>query len=380
MKVFLRSFLVTVVFISGCKDPFDPKLPFAESNFLVVEGYINVGENAVTIIRLSRTTEIKEGRVKPNPEREASISILDDIGETYPVIERGNGSYSTDSLFLALDRSYRLKIVTANGKEYYSEFTTPVQSPAIDSVHWKLEPDGVVISVSTHDPLDQTKYYQWDYEEVWEIESPFLSVYKVSGGQYVMREYDEIQEMRKCWKKGFPKGIMMTSTASFVPNAPITKPLILIPLAHDKLSERYSVLIKQHALSKEGYEYLRIMEKNTTQVGSFFDPQPSQLHSNISAIDSSEPVIGYIGAYTTSQVRLFIYHQEQLPDWEWDLGCGAIGVTNHPDSIAKYHLQRGYVPITFVDAGHTFMTATTPVCNDCRLRGGAAANKPDFWD
>jgi hypothetical protein len=229
--------------------------------------------------------------------------------------------------------------------------------------------------------VGETDYYQWDFEEVWETPSPLLSIYKVKNKQYVFRDYDEIQEMRTCWKKGFPSGLMIASAASFVANSQITKPLIFIPLSTEKLGEKYSVLVKQHALSQEGYDYLRIMEKNTTQVGSFFDPQPSQLNSNISSTGSGDPVVGYIGAYATSQKRIII-RVEELPRWNFQLSCTTAAVKNDPDSIAKYHGLQGLSPVTFVDMTQSYMIVTHPFCNDCRLRGGKGgpANKPDFWD
>ena len=381
MKAFFRSILLTLILISGCKDPFTPALPFEESNFLVVEGYIDVGEDAVTTIKLSRTTQVKQGKVRPNYELGASVSIINDIGEIHSVIERGDGQYSTDSLFLPLDRDYRLRIVTANEREYYSEFTKPLISPEIDSVYWQFEPYGVRISVATHDPVGETDYYQWDFEEVWETPSPFLSIYTVRNRQYVMRDYDEIQEMRTCWKKGFPTGLVLASSTSFVPNSLISKSLVFIPLSTEKLGEKYSILVRQHALNQDAYDYLRIMEKNATQVGSFFDPQPSQLSSNISSTDSNDPVVGYIGAYTTSKKRIII-KEEDLPHWDFYIGCDVIGVTNHPDSIAKYHGFLGYVPVNFPPSTHDYMIATNAFCVDCRLRGGKGgpANKPDFWD
>ena len=381
MKAFFRSIFLALMLVPGCKDPFDPKLPFEESNFLVVEGYINVGEDAVTTIKLSRTTQVKQGKVRPNYELDASIFIIDDIGEIYSVIERGQGRYSTDSLSLPLDRNYRLQIITTNGNEYYSEFTTPSVSPEIDSVYWQFAREGVTIFLATHDPQNQTDYYQWDYEEIWEERSPFFSIYSYSRGVYTFRPYEEIQEMRRCWKDGYPAGLLITSVATLVPNSPIAKPLIFIPRGTVKLAEKYSVLVKQHALSKEAYDYLRIMEKNTTQVGSFFDPQPSQLNSNISSSDSGDPVVGYIGAYTTSQKRIII-KPEDLPEWTYSLYCTSVLVTDHPDSLKKYYETLGYIPITFVQDQGGDATATKNVCIDCRMRGGKGgdANKPFGWD
>jgi hypothetical protein len=50
--------LVVFCTLISCKDPFEPNIPFDETNFLVVEGYINVG-GGITTIKLTRNLMIK---------------------------------------------------------------------------------------------------------------------------------------------------------------------------------------------------------------------------------------------------------------------------------------------------------------------------------
>ena len=142
----------------------------------------------------------------------------------------------------------------------------------------------------------------------------------------------------------------------------------------------YSVLVKQHAITKEEYEFLDIMKKNTELTGSVFDPQPSQLKGNIDCISNpGETVVGYVGVYSLEEKRIFIRNAD-LPGWGFNSGCFEIPVGNHTDSIAQA-IAGGLYATTV----HTFrppnnidtFNVAPGVCVDCTLIG--TNKKPDFW-
>lgn len=360
----------------GCKEPFMPELEFKETNFLVVEGYINIGTDAVTEIRLSRTVPVEETQTEPLRENNAVIVIEDDLENIYTLTELSNGIYISDTLSLPFERSYRIRISTSDQVEYTSDFSTPIQTPAIDSVSWVRVTDGLEVHVATHDPLGSTFYYQWDYEEVWELRSPYFSFYSYANGQFFPREESEIQAMRKCWRTATPPNLIVRSTGTFVSDA-ISLTLFNIPAFNERLGENYSVLIRQHALSMEAFNYLQVMIKNTNQLGTFFDPQPSQLTGNITVKGSDKAVIGFIEAYTTSEERIYI-KKVDVPWWNFNFPCTTIEFSVDPETIEANFGQALYIPVTFNDV-QTKMSGASPTCADCRRRGGNN-NKPSFWD
>ncbi len=374
-KKFLPFLLLFL--IGSCKDPFIADVKLLTSNFLVVEGYINVGSDAVTTIRVSRTVPINSTQEFAQVEEGAVMQIQDDQDEFHDLSEGEAGVYSSEPLSLPLDRQYRIRIETSDGKRFYSDYITPIESPAIDSVYWTRDADGVTIKVDTHDPTQSTLFYQWNYEEDWENKSPYLSFYRFSNGEFFPREEAEITAMRLCWKRAKPLKLITQSVAGLSVED-ISQTLIEIKAGSDRLSEKYSILVQQHALSLDNYNYLQVMNKNTNQVGTFYDPQPSQLLGNISCENSSEPVVGYIGAYTTSSERINI-RKSDVKLWGFDLDCEQIAVLmSNPDSVAKYFVGLGFLPLT-VDEGRVNMFAAKPVCGDCHARGGTN-DKPDFWD
>jgi len=85
-------------------------------------------------------------------------------------------------LNLITTEKYRIRIQTADGKLYISEYVPIQNAPPIDSIHWQRTTDEIKIFASTHDPLNNTRYYRWQYEETWEINSAFPSFFEYKNG------------------------------------------------------------------------------------------------------------------------------------------------------------------------------------------------------
>jgi hypothetical protein len=361
--------------VVACKEPFNPEIPGEETGFLVVEGYINVGPNAITSIRLSRTSKVSQS-AQLLTETGATVNIEDEAGGLYPLEDKGEGKYESAPLSLSSESEFRLSIRTKDGKQYYSEFEQSIVTPALDSVVWRRNDAGVGIYVNTHDPDNEIQYYQWDYNEVWEIWSPFHSFYEYKNGLVIPRPDAQVLDMFKCWKYDYPDRFHMESTAATTENAITMRPLIQIPVSAEKLSFKYSVIVRQHALTRQAFEYLQMMEKNTSSVGSYFDPLPSELNGNMYCATTNEPVVGYMGAYTTSEIRIFIRDYE-VPNWNFSLYCESTFVGNTPEQFAEYFGNQGLIPTSSDGEGGNYFGSTLP-CVDCRIRKGTNI-RPPFW-
>lgn len=350
-----------------------------EGKFLVVEGYINTGPGTTTI-KLSRTGPVNSQQ-EPPMENGAIVTVEDENATQYVLNEGGNGIYSAD-LDLPTKGAYRIHIYTTDGKQYLSDLQASVFTPPIDSLTWKYSKEGVDILLSTHDPSNATRYYQFDYEETWEIHAFYSSQFKYQGKRLVQRTTEESQAMYLCWKSSTPPDLMLHSTARQASDITTEFPLVFIPMSTERLAIMYSILVKQHALSKTTYQYLQLMKKNTGPLGSFSDPQPSELNGNIRCTTTDELVVGYVGVSTTSQTRIFIY-QYQLPDWNYSLFCEQFFTLNHPDTLAKYLTSGVEIPTTPAEFGPNGeivqVFRARELCVDCRNIGGHNV-RPEFWD
>jgi hypothetical protein len=379
MKLFQTSILLGLLFLAACKEEYDPKVKSAEQSLLVVEGVLNSGPGP-TNIRLTRTFKLDDSALL-RPELGAQLTVEGRSGIEFPLYDmNGNGNYSSDQLFLDPTEEYRLRISTPGGRQYASEFIPVQKNPPIDSISWKRDEEGVRIFVNTHNPEGNTRYYRWEYDETWELQSSYYSYYKMVSGSPMERQLPEDQVFT-CWRHFRSSELLLASTTQLSDDVVFEKFLLRIPEGSDKLSQRYSVLVRQFALTKEAYEFYQLIKKNTESLGSIFDPQPSEITGNIKSLsDPAEKVIGFVTAAAAQEARLFI-RRSQVPQWTFRMNCyEEITVPNNRDSIEKYFTANTFLPYSALKIGFRvieYYGARGP-CTDCTLRGGST-EKPWFW-
>jgi hypothetical protein len=371
---YLLIYIGTIFLLMGCKKPYEPRSVKDANSFLVVEGVINGNPGAVTTISLSRLRKLSDTSYNI-PEFNASVVIEQEAGSMFTLQQRDSGFYSSDNLVLDASKRYRLLINTADGNTYASDFTAMLQTPDIDSVTWEQHND-LMLYVNTHDPLNETHYYRWDYVETWEYHSFYNSEIEYENDTVV---YLHTTSNHVCWKSANSTEISLDNTVALSSDVISHTKIGTIPRNSQKGSERYSALVKQYALSQEAYHYWQILQKVSQQLGTLFDVQPSQLQGNIHSLsDPSEPVIGYISASTIPEKRIFVDHHS-LTDWkEFDGNyCDILGTAIVQRDIVHYLFSEGYyAPYYFTGLG--VVTYTWSECVDCRKLGGTTT-KPSFW-
>lgn len=371
----LLLYCILILVLAHCKVPYNPPVKSANARYLVVEGYLN--GNGETIIKLSRTRNITLGDTAKNiNETGAHLQIQDENNHILPLNESGNGIYS-GTYFLNVANRYRLQITTADGKEYVSEFVPFKESPPIDKLNWDFKNRGVQIYANTHDPKNETRFYRWNYEETWEFHSAFNS--NLIWSKSLLKVVPRSSQVYVCWRTDNSTAIYLGSSAKLKEDVINQAPVNLIPFGDKRISVLYSILVTQFALDSAGYNYWTAMKNNTENVGSIFDPQPNQTRGNIHCTtDSSEVVVGYIGAGTTQQKRIFIKNSEMPPNWNSPPDCLVDSVPK--DSIV-YYLggSLGLYPIDTILNPMTRFAFTSSFinCVDCTYYGTNI--KPSFW-
>lgn len=381
-KLLILSLFSTLLTSPGCRKPFNPETIKGFSSALIVEGVIN--PSGVTNIYLSRTLDLDD-KVAVKAELKATVQVLAENNAAFTLTEKGNGLYSIPQLSLNSAQKYRLKIKTAAGVEYMSDPMGVKNTPLIDNLTWVREPGGVGIYVDAHDSQNNTRYYQWDYEEDWELRSLDESLYKgmpLSNGKgsVVSRDPKETPLMLTCYKSGRSTNIDIFSTAPLTNDVVSKHRVVFIPDNSEKLAVRYSVLVRQYALPFEAFEYLSMMKRNSEQLGSFFDAQPSELIGNIRNInDPKDIAIGFIGIASVQEKRIFIERNE-LQSWGFRLSCVNPIVKNNADSLVAFNSGQliPRTPIISAGGGIEAWEGLSINCMDCRSRGGNN-NKPAFW-
>jgi hypothetical protein len=379
--------LLLFLVLLGCREKYVPQLHTNTQSFLVVEGFINSGTGPTTIT-LTKSVPINDtaGIVY---EKNAIVRIEGKNNVTgFSLTESSPGVYTLPQLNINSNDQYRVYIKTKNGIEYVSDYSSVRHTPDIDSISWKRYNSGVQILANTHDNQNKTKYYQYSLDETWEFHSKYksslLPVYNAIQDLVGVKYRDPITKnvdttIQKCWKNILSTNIIIGTTEKLSNDILSELPLIFIEKDSWKLSVLYSILVKQYAMSQEKYRYFEQLKKNTEQIGSIFDAQPSDNSTNLHCItDPTLPVIGFVEVSEEKQTRIFISNQ-QVPDWSYDQGCAnLIDVVNNPDSLQQLPpLMIPTVPSLLVRDVIQRVYFAHQLCVDCTLRG--VNKKPAFW-
>jgi hypothetical protein len=366
---------ISAVVITSCKKPYNPVIVASNTNYLVVEGVINSGQDS-TIIHLSRTTNISD-TTKVNPELGAQVTVESDQNTTYPIHELGKGVYASPSLNLDAAHKYHLHIKTTDGKEYLSDPEAVKPTPPIDSVGFSFQGNGIQLYVNTHDPNNNTHYYRWDYTETWSFHARYPSPLITNGTDLVSRTPE--QEVYSCFGNQVSSTVLLGSSAKLSRDFIYQSPLTQVASTSEKLETKYSILVKQYALTSDAYNFYTNLKKNTEQLGSIFAAQPSELTGNIHCVTNpAEPVVGYISVTNVQQKRIFISNS-QLPDnwlavYPYDCEVDTVGLL---DLLPLGSTELAIGAATGPTGNFIGYLATDSECADCTIRG--TNKQPAFW-
>lgn len=376
IKKIVYIFCFFVATLIACKKPFEPAATTADNNFLVVDGVINATANGTTVITLSRTKRLADTTIN-SVETTARVTVEGESGGVFSLVNLGDGRYTINQLNINSAGKYRLKIITADGKQYLSAFVAVKPTPPIDSVTWK-QPDDLTISVHTRDRQNNTRYYRWDFVETWQYTAPLNTTWGEKNGRIFV--VDSNTQVFTCWISVNSTDILLGNSIQLSEDVISNLPLTTIPKNSEKPLIKYSILVNQYALTREAYEYWQILQKNTQNLGTLFDPQPSQLKGNIQCVTNpGEPVIGFVSICPIQQKRIFISNAE-LTNWPGPPppdNCGIIGIPQDPVDFLNYTFDDPtYAPYYFVSAGPLIIAKR--ICLDCTQKGGAT-RRPAFW-
>jgi hypothetical protein len=369
-----RLFILTICLVAACKDAYVPPVKSSNNVYLVVEGFINNGTDS-TKINLTHTFKLDDSS-RITPELHAQVYVEDQAGDKFNLAEIGNGLYATPQLSLNLAIQYRIHIRTSAGKEYVSDYTPVKPSPPIDSVNWTVNSHGLTIYGNTHDPQQSTHYYRWEYEESWRFEVPFVTNLKYVNHKVIDMADDTIYT---CYQFQNSTNIILSSSARLSSDVIYEAPLNFIPQEDWRLDDKYSILVKEYALTQDAYNYWSALEKNTELLGTIFGPLPSDVKGNIHNInDSSEEVIGYIGCGAITKQRIFITRADLVPyKWYESQKWSTCTMLTIPEDSGAYYFDTGYWPLEYTTPPGSGYTTSIRPCADCTLAG--SNKKPSYW-
>jgi hypothetical protein len=373
-KILIVAALTLTTMLFSCRENFSPDLPSSGIGYLIVEGNLNPGNDS-TVLRLTRSYSM-QGQLMPLAELNATVIVEGSDGSTQPLPMTTAGFYMARRLSMSFSQTYKVRIKTGDGKEYLSEAITPLTTPPIDSIGMKRDGEGASFFVNTKGNESDSRYYRWDYDETWEINSYYTSLLIYQEDQNIVRDRRASEIEFQCWKYDTSSTIELGASTALSSNVINEKHLFRIPNQDERLAVRYSLNLRQYSMSRDAYNFYELMKKNTESLGTIFDPQPSELRGNLRCInDDNAIVIGYITASTVSTKRVFF----TLPDWNFPQICLLDTVT--PDSIQDFFVGGGLIPLfaEYTPRGDVaYYVSSFGRCVECTRRNGNL-RRPDFW-
>lgn len=386
----LHIYPVLIAFLIGmtsCVYPFDIDAE-GEGGSMVIEGDILIGE--LTTVRLSHTMPISTLSIQET-FLDAEVCVMDDRGDVYPTISKGEDGFVVDTRNADPDRQYKLHVKNLEtGRTYESTFQAVSKPAVIDSLSYILdeERDRMDIAISMHSGSES--YFKWSYTEDWEYRTILKAAYKyipptvhMNGwwaevpdgpGQVVKMDTDDITYY--CWSHYDSKNIMVFSTESQSDDRFVDLEFHTIDRTDRRISYIYHIAVELEALTKDAYTYWQNVKNNSEYNGSLFAPNPSELLGNISCLeDPSEFVYGYISAAQRSVKTLYVRASSFYKEKEtFDTATYSLS-----QSDWYQYYKDGYLPFD--------VSSENPLgppdwvksrCVDCRQFGGTTT-KPDFW-
>lgn len=375
MKYFIRrqSFKLIILFlaVSGCIEEFVPQSK-GDQNLLVVEGLITdkPGNNT---IRISSSMPLGQ-RAAAQPVTGCNVNVSDDLGNNFHFPETGPGIYTPDFSFHGVaGRSYTLNIKTNPERNNYTYTSLPALMqpvPGIDSLYfeklvlgrssdgWPTQ-EGCEIYLNTHDPVNNCKYYRWEFVETWEIRIPY----------YVTNN--------RCWVTRNSESINIKNTVALSDNRIEKLPVNFIDNSSDRLKLKYSILVNQYSISEDEFTYWDKIQTIVEQVGSLYDIIPSATFSNIKCNEKpDENVLGFFSVSAVKSRRIMIKDQFRgMPNRYRDCENASVG---YNDPIPGLNVT-SWVIIDHPEPPPGFKTLTfSKGCYDCRVDGSDVM--PDYWD
>lgn len=332
MHRFAAYILIGFLFLEACVDPATIDVPTFQYQ-LVVDGFISTEPGPYTV-KIYRSRPIASADLdRLVPERDAVVSIKDDLGNAELLTETEDGIYvtSTGGMQGVIGRSYHVEIVTASGKQYHS--TPELISPTgeVTEISYQFEDYGIkglleegdgfrifanatgVAGINDLVRLKMVATYQvLTFPEKRTTRDANGTIipdpFPCSGYVYESNWLMKVDECTccNCWVSVYDQ-VPVIANEQFTNNELfVGKEVGFVEASRRTMYDKIHVEVQQLSLTPETYQFWKLVRAQKLGASNIFQPPSGKLVGNIEAINSDEEVIGIFWAAAVHKRSIFL--------------------------------------------------------------------------
>ena len=301
---------------------------------------------------------------------DAELFVLGSDGTSWVGQSLGKGQYRVEIGTLKPEVEYHL-VVKYENDTYQSAPQKPLETIEIENLKFiqpDLEGPVIVLLDSKEANADDSRYYQWYFEEDWELRAKFVTpiLYDYDTDKIVRYDFPPVAQG---WRHYGADQFILGTTESNVINRIVNRTIHTIQNTDRRLSVLYSIRTYQRTLTRQEFEYYQERAKLNLDMGGLFTPQPTEFPTNITCSNSERSVIGYVGCNMgVSQRQLYIPTEEVAYIDKFDCEFGS-----EPEGTYREKYMAG-----FQISDDSYIWAKGE-CVDVTWLGADPKGRPDWW-
>jgi hypothetical protein len=364
---------------SSCIEPFDPGINESQE-VMVIDGMIS-DRPGFYEVSVSRSSPYNNPGFRPVDG--CVVTVEDGEGNMQFYDMAGPGIYRAwlEAPFLGEGKVYSIMVNTPQGISYRSEYDTLLPCPPVDDLYYLpqtsggTDPEDVWQGIQFYNDVrgnpSGTRNYRWKAIATWEYHSPYTAQYVRYRGDNIPYVVDSVST---CYLTETIERVYAASTRLLTENSIFQNKLHYVSDQTPRLAERYSLLLEQHSLTDQAFNYWEKIAAQSASGASLYETQPASTRGNIYRVNSPEKVLGCFYATQIREERIFVDKDEL------DFRAGAY--TCRLDTLLNNS--------SFIYTNYYYLISLQPLgpgppwlggperCFNCTKQGGDNV-RPDYW-
>lgn len=324
MRGFWIFAFITLVLGGSCIDPITLKVESEEGAIVVDGGIINT--DGPYVVNLFRSVGVYSDLEKRPPVTGAVVYIIDEEGTKHKLRDNVAGIFVSDPSFKAeIGKAYYLRIEAFDKKIYESKPDVLKPIDDISNVYFEFEdkvdtdptnPENnagfnVYVDANIASGAD---YVRWSWNGVYETQTfPEKHTIRIDGNIFPdpppCSGYQVLNGVVtnvgpcyccSCWVSEYSRSPEVGDVKFYGGKVSKYK-IAYIPATRELFLNKYRIEIEQSSISKEVYDYWKLVKIQKEGGSSLFQPTSAKIKGNLTCIN--DPTAEIFGLFTVSSVK-----------------------------------------------------------------------------